>query len=628
MAVITSGHSPSKARVNRFFIILFSLYAILVLRLVYMQIIHGEFTRSRAFSARTKVVSKPVPRADVVDSNGKVLITNSFTETLIADPKLIKNPAVTASRLAECLHKKPEELVGILTPVVKPIKVKDKTGKIIVINRTKGDIHVIEKLDPADAVQLSKLMHDKPTRSLFEGLRISRTPERKFMFGSAAGVVLGNATIRRGENSKSPEAANIDRLSGRFGVEAAFDEQLAGKIGTITGEYDANGPIPNTETVTVLQVDGKAVQLTIDIDIQMMVEAELQTMCNKYHPVRATAIVLEPKTGAILAMASYPPLDPSNFRHLNPVDPGFQNVALSEFEPGSTMKAVTACAALDDGLITTNSHWFCNGSVEIGGHKVKCVLHGAAATNGGHLDESIFGVIGNSCNVATSLIGQKMGMQRMDQWLSAFHFLEPNGISLRADQKGRLNYTATDRLSSSKAARVAFGQSVMVTPLSMAVAYAIIANDGKFVAPRLVKAYLGERGKPVQTFAPDAGKQILKPQTASTVNKLLQYVVTNGTGKGIANVPGYTVAGKTGTAQRVDETGHYNQRMHVASFAGFLPATNPRAVVYVLADTPEGEGWGSQVAGPCFQKIAQKLMVKLNVPMDDPSSASRAIAKN
>ena len=602
MAVRAQGTESIKFRIERLSWVVAAFYIVLVARLVYLQAIKGQFYSSRARAMREKQLTQTADRGAILDRAGRPLALTTRTSMLICNQNQVKDARATAEVLAKVLGTSPDLLLPYLA---KPANVKGNAALILKYEVTP---QVISRYRDARITPAGK-------RAL-EGIDFKTKPIRYNSAGRDAVHVVGLVKLDRQE-----------RPIGATGLEYALEKVLRGRDGKLNAEVDAHRRvIPHTMVQKCPKADGQSAQLTLDSNIQHMAETALAECCAKHKPVGATAIVIDPATGDVLAMVSYPSFDPIKREELKVKDSqAMRNYALTLFEPGSTMKIITAAAALQEGIITPATSFYCSGHMSIGRRTVSCASHGGSSAHG---TETIREVIEHSCNVASAQIGMKVGMERLRPYLENFGLLDQTGVGLPMDPRGKLGFGA-DALETgdTKSSRVAFGQSVVVTPLGMAMAYGAIANHGILMRPRLVSAFQNSTGKVVRRFPSQQVRQVLKPELADYLVSLLEGVVTGGTGKAAA-VPGYTVAGKTGTAQKVPKGQKvYARGKYVASFIGFLPARNPKALIYVVVDEPHGDYYGAQVAAPVFQTIGQQLMWYWKVPPDAPENLNNQKAR-
>jgi len=577
-------------------------YVALVGRLAYLQGVYGGFYREKAARMRAQHITLEAQRGAILDRDGKPLATTTQSATLVCDPTQVKDPHRTAAAAAGLLNASPEEIL----PLVSPRKLPDGRPNRAVVVR-KG-------LPPETEEAFRQARGARSLAKDLEGLAIDHRQERAYPTGRDSVHVVGFL---------APDEKG--RFIGQMGLEQSLDKLLRGSDGYVKAEVDARRRIiPDTQQARVNAVDGPDVRLTIDSTIQHIVETELAAYCQQTPPVGATALVLDPKTGDILALVNYPSFDPIKRSDLARTKEPLRNRALIPFEPGSTLKTITVAAALQSGVVTPSATFYCNGRLTVGRRAINCVLHGGRERHG-HGTLTLRALIARSCNVSAAQVGIRLGLERMRKGLQAFGLLDRTGVGLPADAAGTLGF-GKEALQGGqgKAARVAFGQSVMVTPLGLASAYAAIANNGILMRPRLVQAFQDSNGKVIREFPPQRVRQVLRPEVAALLRDYLAETITSGTGRRRANVPGYTVAGKTGTAQKViPGRPGYARGKYVASFIGFLPAGKPRAVIYVVVDEPQGAYYGAQVAAPIFQAIARRLMWYWKVPPDDPDSLEK-----
>lgn len=419
--------------------------------------------------------------------------------------------------------------------------------------------------------------------SWLDGVDVVEEPCRRYPYGAIASALIG--------------FTDVDE-KGLAGIEYLFEQTLGARHGLVEGVLGARGQIVvGTRVVKTPSKNGGDVQLAIDVNIQNIAEECLQEVMEKHKPAGACAIVLDVHSGDLLAVASMPRIDLNNRKQeLKKYGLGvMRNMATTFlFEPGSTFKPITIASAMEAGVVGNNSSFYCTGSLKIGKHTIHCARHGGSRAHG---HQGLEEVVAHSCNVATAQIGMRLGAYALYEAVQRFGLLEEPVVG---SQKGGLE--KPDSWERIRLANVAFGQGVQVTPLGLAAAYAAIANDGVYVKPRLLL------NEPVET------RVVLSPQVARQMRQYLKAVVDEGTGK-LADVKGYEVAGKTGTAQKVVPGRRgYASGKYVASFVGFAPADNPRIVVLVVVDEPHNGYFGGVVAAPAFAKITERVLAYLGVP--------------
>lgn len=410
--------------------------------------------------------------------------------------------------------------------------------------------------------------------------------------------------------------------SGLGGIELAQDVQIKGKVELIRAERDALGKrtLPNDFGFEE-SLAGNSVVLTIDKTIQYTAERELAEAVKKSGAKGGTAIVMDPKSGEVLAMANYPQFNPND---LSSYPQAFlKNRAIVDtYEPGSTFKVFLLAAALEEGVVKPEDTFFCeNGSMELAGK----VIHDTHKYGTLTVSE----IMKFSSNIGASKIAAKLGKERYYGYLTSFGFGSPSGIELRGEGSGILR--SVNKWSKLDLANVSFGQGVSVTPLQLTTAFSAIANGGYLMRPYLVKDILDRDGKVIKRNQPQIVEKVIGGDTASKVTDMLKDVVAEGGTGTAAALAGYDVAGKTGTAQKVSEGGRGYGGKHVASFIGFVPAQSPELVVLVAVDEPVGVQYGGVVAAPVFKAIAESSLRYLNTPKknegDIPAGGAMKVAK-
>jgi cell division protein FtsI (penicillin-binding protein 3) len=391
---------------------------------------------------------------------------------------------------------------------------------------------------------------------------------------------------------------------GLEGVERAWNEVLAGTPGKAIVGRDALGREVVTQHVLAAPAPGHGVMLTIDKTIQYLAEREIDAAYRRTGARAAMAVVMEPRTGDILALAIRPTFNPNAFLDV-PSKEVWRNRAITDpFEPGSTFKVILAAAALEEGVVKPDDRIYAeNGKLTI----AKTVIH----------DWKKFGwltfteVLQNSSNVGSMKVGLSLGRDRYYKYMTAFGFGAPTGVGLPGESRGQLR--EPQRWSLLSLPTMSIGQEVSVTALQIVAAFGAVANGGTLMQPRIVKAEFDADGRETRRFAPKAVRQVISPETAKTLGRMLTEVVADGTGH-LAAVPGYEVGGKTGTAQKLDpQTRRYSRAPGVLSFVGFVPVDEPRLVMLVMLDEPRNEKWGSEAAAPIFAAIAAPVLRHLEI---------------
>ncbi len=399
-----------------------------------------------------------------------------------------------------------------------------------------------------------------------------------------------------------------------YGVEEFYDDELRG----IQGSWGGTGDVLDVQISIgpgklVLPQDGHHVVLTIDRTIQQIAEEELRRGISEYQAETGTIIVMDPHTGAILAMTSYPGYDPNLYFEEAIRKEVFTNPAMSKhYEPGSVFKVITMAAALDTDIYSRDSSYNDMGQILVGGKVIQ------------NWDRKAYGVrtmtelLRYSLNVGAATLSTSLGSDTFYDYLHRFGFGEITGIDLPHESPGILRVPGDADWREADLGTNAFGQGIAVTPLQMITAIAAVANDGVLPTPRIVQR-IEREDQTIQEFHSPPGRQVI---ASSTARQLTEMLVESLAGKENLNIPGYSIAGKTGTAQ-IPVPGGYHEQDTIASFVGYAPADDPQFIILVKLDRPQESPWGSEVAVPVFRRMAQKLFVYLDIPPDEVRMASR-----
>jgi stage V sporulation protein D (sporulation-specific penicillin-binding protein) len=556
-------------RAKLFFYLCAAMALYLGVRLYLVQVVQGPTLAAKALAQRSDTVEVFARRGFIADRNGTVLVRSLPSESVFAVPHDLTNPDATVAKL--------QAIFGKLDPAT-IAQLHDKSLWFVWIAR-KVPVEIADRVRKADlgGVQLK----EEPT-----GKRIDTV-------GNMASTLLG--FVGTDEN-------------GLDGLEYQFDDLLRGKSGQVSLETDDLGrPIPfGHETVVTPAQPGLALELTIDSYVQFVTEEALDQAVAKAHAKDGTAIVMDPWTGEILAMANIPHFDPNHFWKYSAND--YRDRAVADaYEPGSTFKLITAAAALTSGRVTLQSRFPARDTLTLDGHTIHNAdddmpIKGSTET----LEE----IVEYSHNVGAAEVGMATGAQNFYDMERNAGFGAPSDVELPGESPGIV--PSPDSWSELSLPTMAFGQGVSVTPIAMARYYCAIANGGMLLRPRIVHAIEDQHGKLVYQYPPEVEHRVFSEKIAATLRTFLRAVVTNGTGKDVAEIPGYTTAGKTGTAQMV-VNGVYAPGQYAASFIGMIPAEHPRYVIYVKIEDPQGVYYGGSVAGPVFAKIAREAMLHAGV---------------
>jgi cell division protein FtsI (penicillin-binding protein 3) len=540
-------------------------------RLIWLQVIHyGDFTQ-RASRQQQRSIEVSAVRGNIYDRNGNELAMTVNVDSVFAVPSEVPDVHGVAGILAKVLRLDPSDLENRM-------------------RASRAFAWVARKIDSETGARVRSLN--------LKGIYFQKESKRYYPKRELAAQVLGYVGLDD---------------EGLGGVEREFESRLKGKPGTMLISMDARrrwfGRVEKNPE------PGENVVLTIDEKIQYIAERELERAMHDSHAEAGTIIVQNPRTGEVLALANRPTFNPNFF---NTADvKALKNRAVTDiYEPGSTFKVVTLAAALEEKLITTDEVIDCQmGSIIVNGLKIHDHNPYGALT--------VAQVLQNSSDVGAIKIALRLGEERFDRYIRAFGFGSQTGIELPAETRGMTK--PVSRWSKVSIGAISMGQEIGVSPVQLISIASTIANDGVFVPSRIIAGTTSPRSAPQYiAFHPAPGKRVISSLTAAQMKQMMEGVVLRGTGKK-AILNGYSSAGKTGTAQKVDPaTGLYSHRRHIASFAGFAPINNPAITVLVILDTPQGPQDGGAVAAPVFSRVTQQILGYLNVTHDvefqDPKS--------
>jgi cell division protein FtsI (penicillin-binding protein 3) len=529
-------------------------FLVIVGRAFWLQGVQGGALASEAISQQTETVTVPGLRGSLLDRDGHELAASEDAATIYATPYQIKNPPKVAEKVASILELKKGEVLEALTA-------------------NSGFSYVAHKVSLGQAARIERLK--------VEGLGELPDSRRTYPQGEMAGQVIG--------------AVGSDN-QGLIGLEAGEESTLKGSDGERRIVRDALGDPIRLETVKEAS-DGENVQLTLDPLIQQKTEQVLAEVGETYAPKGATAIVVDPRTSQIMAMANWPPIDPSDLSGASSED--LTNRATSfNYEPGSTFKAFTVSAALEEKLVTPETTFTLPPSIQVADRTIE------DAEPRGTETMSVAQILARSSNVGAVTIGLELGAEKFSKWISRFGFGRKTGVQFPGEESGIV--PKLDQYSGSSMGNLPIGQGQAVTPMQMVAGYTAIANGGILKPPQLIER-VGEH----EVWEPK-GHRVIKSAVAAQVREMLEGVLAAGGTASEVSVPGYTLAGKTGTAQ-VAENGGYSETKFVASFIGFAPAQDPKLLAAVIVDQPQGDIYGGSVAAPAFGKIAAFALPYLGV---------------
>jgi cell division protein FtsI/penicillin-binding protein 2 len=532
-------------------------FLVIVGRAFWLQGVQGAQLASEAVSQQTSTVIVPGLRGSLLDRSGDKLASSEDAATIYATPYQVKQPPQAAAKLAPILEQSRGEVLSALT-------------------EESGFSYLAHRVDLETAAKVEALH--------LEGIGELPDSRRTYPQGDMAAQVIG---------------AVGSENQGLTGLEQGEESVLHGTDGEQRIVRDALGDPLRLETVKEAS-DGEDIQLTIDPVIEQKAEQVLARVGETYSPKGATAIVMDPRTSQVLAMANWPPVDPNNLESASNED--LMNKATGfTYEPGSTFKAFTVSAALEEKLVTPETTFTLAPSIQVADRTIE------DAEPRGTETMSVAEILARSSNVGAVTIGEELGAEKFSKWIDRFGFGRPTGIQFPAEEQGLV--LPLSEYSGSTMGNLPIGQGLAVTPIQMAAGYSAIADGGILKQPQLIERIGGEK------VSEPKGHRVISAHVAAQVREMLEGVLAPGGTASEVEVPGYTLAGKTGTAQ-VAENGTYSETNFIASFIGFAPAQNPQLLAAVIVDEPQGEIYGGSVAAPAFGEIAEFALPYLGIPQE------------
>ncbi len=537
-------------------IILFVFFIVLLLaifaRLFYIQIGQADVLGQRASDQRLRMLQLEPKRGLIFDRLGRELAISSGSETVVALPSEIENPEETARDLAGILNFSYSEILRRIT-------------------QPRAAIYLERKIDDARAQTIRNW--DLP------GITFIEESKRFYPQGELASHIIG--------------FAGIDN-HGLEGIELTMDHYLQGQPGRMSTEKDGLGQeIPQGIEIYHPPRDGYDIYLTIDQVLQYLAERELEKAMQQHEARGGSVIVVDPRGGDILALANYPGFDPNNFQSYS--SSIWRNTAIgNSYEPGSTFKIITSAAALEEGVVNPEDLFFDSGQIKVGPETISCWK------DGGHGSLNFLEIFTESCNPGFVQVGNRLGVDNFYKYVQAFNFGSRLGIDLPGESRGRVY--PYNQLGPVEIATMSFGHGIAVTPLQMVMATAAVANGGYLMEPRLIQEVRDSQGNLIEGFGPRVMNQVISEETAEMTLALLAAAVDAGTGAE-AQIAGYQIGGKTGTAR------HYDQEAYDSSFVGVLPVDDPQLIIgVVLYEVISEPYYGSQVAAPIFREVGQEAI--------------------
>ncbi|HAE88681.1 MAG TPA: stage V sporulation protein D [Clostridiales bacterium] len=529
-------------------------------KLVYLQVIKGKSLQAKALDQWTRDVPLTAVRGNICDCNGSVLAGCNTTYTLYVRPNATPNKEDTAGAIASALGLEYEKVLEKVT--------KKGVSEVTV------------------AKKVTKEQMNALVATGVKGVYFGRDVQRYYKYGNYLSQLLG--------------FVNADG-DGQAGLESYYNEYLKGQDGKELTETDLVGRELNGELSYLPATDGLNLRLTIDASIQFFAENAVNSALSEYSAKSANCVVMNAKTGAIAAMAQAPSFDLNNVDRSD-VGTLFEKMKLnaltSVYEPGSTFKILTTAIALSLGVVSEKDRFYCAGGKVVDGKRIRCWK------SIGHGSQSFAEGVQNSCNCVFMELAERIGVERMYSYFEKFGLTSKTGVDFLGETSSIM--LKKDQVKLVDAARIGFGQAIAITPMQLIVATAAAVNGGKLVTPYLMQSVITQNGREVVRNYPAEGKSVVSEGTSATVRKLLKNVVSLGSGK-LAGVPGYSIGGKTGTAQKY-QNGTIARGKYVSSFIGFSTVEDPEYIVYFMVDEPVGyRYYGSLVAAPYVGQIFSKI---------------------
>ena len=556
------------ARIKLIFFLFLGLFIVIWLRLFYWQIVSSESLKRKAESQYYFRLEIPAIRGRILSVDGSPFVTNRPAYMVFAEKNKVENYNDFISKIGPLIGESEASISAKLSSSNLWVPLKNKVEESSVKNLR--------------ALKLS-------------GIGFEREDQRYYPEASMAAHLLGFV----GKDT-------LGKDKGYFGLEGKYDSELSGQNGYLQQEKDAFGnPIIIGESERIDAENGRSILLYTDKAIQFIAEEKLKEGLKKYKAKSGNVIIVDPSTGGILALASYPSYDPSHF--IDFPKEYFKNPVIGDsYEPGSTFKVLIMASAIDGGVVKTDENFEETGPVKVSDYTIK------TWDNKYHGKISMTQILEYSSNVGMVYIAQKMGKEKLLRAISDFGFERATNVDLEDEQAPEMR--EKNQWRDIDLATASFGQGIAVTPLQMLMAVSVLANNGYLMQPVMVKKIITDNGKIID-LKPKEVKRVIKSQTAKIITEMMVSAVENGEAKW-AKPKGYRIAGKTGTAQ-IPVEGHYDQDKTIASFVGFAPADKPRFVMLVTLREPETSPWGSETAAPLFFEIAKELFSYFGIP---PSS--------
>ena len=553
-------------KIKILFLAMISLLLLVIIKVIYIQVFQYKKLNLLANNLWSRNLSIEADRGKILDRNGEVLADNLTTTSLVLIPNQIKDKEKTTKELSKILNVDYSEM------------------KKHVYKKTS-----IEKVHP-EGRRLSNEVSDKINNLNIEGVYLVRESKRNYPYKDLLSHSLGYVGIDN---------------QGLSGIELQYNDYLTGKNGTVKFSSDAHGNRLDKEEVYIEPTPGLNINLTIDLKIQKSLEREMNNIKDMFNPDMALALVVNPKTGEILGMASYPDYDPNNYQKYNTKTLSRNLPIWASYEPGSTFKIMTMATSVNEEIIDIfNDHFYDAGKVTVDGAILKCWK------SGGHGDQTYLQVLQNSCNPGFVKLGQMLGKERLFDYINKFGFGEKTGIDLNGEGEGIL--FPLEKVHNVELATSAFGQGVSVTPIQQVMAVSSVVNGGYLYKPYIVKSISDNTNTIIKENSKVFKRRTISSKTSSIMRTALESVVAKGGGKK-AYIEGYRIGGKTGTAQK-QENGQYLVNNYIMSFMSVVPSNDPEAVLYLAIDNPKNTAMlSSYTTTPIARRVLLDIIDALKI---------------
>ena len=562
-------------RIRFIFLVSIVILIAIIIKVFYIQVFAYEKLNTLAESLWSRELPIKADRGEIVDRNGEILATNVTTVSLVVVPGQIDEPERVAKDLSDILGTDYQDMLKHVTKSTSIERVHPEGRGL--------DYETAERIDALG----------------YDGVYLLKESKRYYPYETVLSHVLGYVGIDN---------------QGLSGLELYYDEYLMGADGAIKYFSDGKGNKLELTEVYEAPTSGITLELSIDINLQLAIENELDNAISKYNPEQALIVAMDPDTGEILAMASRPNFDSNNYGDYKTEVINRNLPIWMTYEPGSTFKIITLSAALEEQTINLFEDTFTDtGSINVDGSTIHCWKAG------GHGTQTMLEVVENSCNPGFVRIGETLGVETLMDYIDKYGFGDKTGIDLNGESAGIL--FDPDVMGPVELATTSFGQGISVTPIQQIRAVSAAINGGLLYTPHMVKAFLeSETNSLIEKIEPEVTRQVISQETSSLVRYALESVVANGSGKN-AYIENYRVGGKTGTAQKV-VNGSYLDGNYILSFMGFMPADDPEIVVYVAIDNPKGvTQYGGVVSAPIARNV---LLSAIDILDIEPSSEGMA----